>query len=252
MLELGADCFGPVDFALRETHDILDDRVFDVMLRLAYSGLVGVAWSAPPCKEFSRLKLKRPGPKALRTPEYMDGVPGLSSAEQARVDASTAIHSRSRAILRGVVSATGQAGMEQPPSAMSWLQCDNINMLREWAAHCSHVAACMHGMDVYKSWAMCASFESIAQLASTCAHLPGSHSTIAGKKVGDKYLSELTAEYPPSLAQSTAQLLSLRHRARPAKCQHRRFCKPVARNIPRRLGLCDGAGMNSTADPETR
>ena len=53
---------------------------------------------------------------------------------------------------------------------------------------------------------MCASFESIAQLASTCNHPPESHSTIAGKKVGDKYLSELTAEYPPSLAQGLAQL----------------------------------------------
>ena len=59
---------------------------------------------------------------------------------------------------------------------------------------------------LYKSWAMCASFESIAQLASTCNHPPGSPSTIAGKKVGDKYLSELAAEYPPSLAQGLAQL----------------------------------------------
>ena len=132
MLSKGVDCFGPFDFALRETHDdILDDRVLHLLLRLAHSGLVGMAWSAPPCKEFSRLKLKQPGPKALRTPEYMDGVPGLSKEEQARVDASAAIHSRSREVLRGVVSATGQAGMEQPPSAMSWLQPDNIAMLRE-------------------------------------------------------------------------------------------------------------------------
>ena len=200
MLQLGADCFSPFDFAMHDTHDILDDRVFDLLLRLADSGLVGMAWSAPPCKEFSRLKLKRPGPKALHVPEYMDGVPGLSVAEQARVDASAAIHCRSRAILRGVVSAAGQAGMEQP--AMSWLQADNVTLLREWAAHCSHVAACSISM----SWAMCASFESIAQLASACNHQTGSRSAIAGKKVGGKYLSELTAEYPPSLAQALAQL----------------------------------------------
>ena len=208
VLELGLDCFGPFDFALHETHDILDDRVFQVMLRLAYSGFIGIAWGAPPCKEFSRLKLKRPGPKALRTPEFMDGVPGLSTAEQARVDANTAIHSRFRAILRGVVSTAGQAGMEQPPSAMSWLQGDNIDMLREWAAHCSYVAACSHGMNYYKSWALCASFESIAQLASVCTHPAGSHSTIAGARHGDKYVSELTAEYPPSLAHGMAKLFA--------------------------------------------
>ena len=197
-LSKGVDCFGPFDFALRETHDILDDRVLHLLLRLAHSGLVGMAWSAPPCKEFSRLKLRQPGPKALRTPEYMDGVPGLSKEEQARVDASTAIHSRSREVLRGVVSATGQAGMEQPPSAMSWLQPDNIAMLREWSAHCSYVAACKHGLDVYKSWAMCATFESIAQLASTCQHPPGSHRCIAGAKVGNKYSATFTKTHGQS------------------------------------------------------
>ena len=171
MLSKGLDCFGPFDFALHETHDVLDDRVLHLLLRLAHSGLVGVVWSAPPCKEFSRLKLRRPGPKA-RTPEYMDGIPGLSKEEQARVDASAAIHSRSCEVLRGVVSATGQAGLEQPPSAMSWLQPDNVAMLREWSAHCSYVAACAHGLDIYKSWAMCATFESIAQLASTCQRPP--------------------------------------------------------------------------------
>ena len=123
----------------------------------------------------------------------------------ARVDASTAIHST---ILRGVVSTAGQAGIEQPPSAMSWLLSDNIDMLMEWAALCSHVAACSHGMDYYKSWALCASFGSIAQLASVCTHPPGSHSTIAGARTGDKYISELTAEYTPSLARSMAPLFA--------------------------------------------
>ena len=128
VLALQCDAFAPFDFALRETHDMLDNRVMNLLQRLAFSGLVGVAWSAPPCKEFSRLKLRRPGPKALRAPEYMDGVPGLSPAEQARVDASAEIHSRFRSLLRGVVSAAGQAGMEQPPSAMSWLQGDNMTI----------------------------------------------------------------------------------------------------------------------------
>ena len=250
MLSKGVDCFGPFDFALHDTHAFLDDRVLHLLLRLAHSGLVGMAWSAPPCKEFSCLKLRQPGPKALRTPEYMDGVPGLSPEEQAKVDASAAIHSRSREVLRGVVSATGQAGMEQPPSAMSWLQPDNVAMLREWSAHCSYVAACTHGLDIYKSWAMCATFESIAQLASTCQHPPGSHRCIAGAKVGNKYLSELTAEYPESLAHSMADIFA------PFVTSQGRQNASVAdfanllpeTYVPQRLTLCDGAGMNSNAD----
>ena len=102
MHQIGGDYLAPFDFALHSTHDILDDRVMHLLQKLCFSGTVGVAWSAPPCKEFSRLKLKQPGPKALRTPQHMDGVPGLSPAEQARVDASTEIHRRSRTLLRAV------------------------------------------------------------------------------------------------------------------------------------------------------
>ena len=164
MQQIGGDYLAPFDFALHSTHDILDDRVMHLLQKLCFSGVVGVAWSAPPCKEFSRLKLKQPGPKALRTPQHMDGVPGLSPSEQARVDASTEIHCRSRTLLRAVFSAAGQAGMEQPPSAMSWLQADNIALLREWCAHIAYVSVCSHGLDFYKALAFCASFESIASL----------------------------------------------------------------------------------------
>ena len=100
---------------------------------------VGDMWAAPPCKEFSHLKLSRPGPKALRTPQRMDGVPGLSAEEEERVDQSTDIHPRSP--LCAAVQSSAQGGFEQPPSAMSWIQEDNIALLREWAAHCSCVPA---------------------------------------------------------------------------------------------------------------
>ena len=170
--------------------------------------------------------------------------------EQARVDASAAIHSRSREVLRGVVSATGQAGLEQPPSAMSWLQPDNVAMLREWSAHCSYVAACTHGLDIYKSWAMCATFESVAQLASTCQHPPGSHQCVAGAKVGDKFLSELTAEYPESLAHSMASIFAPFVAAQGKQnASIADFANLLPETyVPHRVTLCDGAGMNSHAD----
>ena len=78
-----------------------------------YPGRPGNAFAATPCalrfgrlslertalQGILRLKLRRPGPKALRSPEHMDGVPGLSPAEQAKVDASAEIHRRSREML---------------------------------------------------------------------------------------------------------------------------------------------------------
>ena len=137
--------------------------------------------------------------------------------------------------------------MEQPPSALSWLQPDNIALLREWSARCAHVAACNHGVNV---WAFCASFQSIAQLACACKHAPGSRQSIAGVQVQGQYLSSLTAEYPPSLASSLAQLML------PFVSQHGHcsasvldFADFITEDfVPRRLRLCDGAGLNSTAD----
>ena len=89
-----------------------------------------------------------------------------------------------------------------------------------------------------------------ARIARTCTHPPGSHSTIAGKKVGDRYLSELTAEYPSSLAHSLAQLfLPYVTSQGMQNASIADFADMIPETyVPRRLRVCDGAGMNSTAD----
>ena len=177
-------------------------------------------------------------------------MPGLTDEEQAQVTASTARHQRSRQILHSVVSGSGPAGMEQPQSATSWLQHDNIDMLREWAARCSHVGACAHGMDVYKSGALYATFESIAQLACTCSHPPGSHTCIAGARVGDKYLSKLTITYPPSLASRITNIFApfVNNQGwQNASIADLANLLPQT-YVPGRMKLCDGAGMQSNAD----
>ena len=62
----------------------------------------------------------------------MNGLPSNNPEEQARVDASAEIHARSRQLIRAVMQTAGQGGFEQPPSAMSWYQRDNIDLLRRW------------------------------------------------------------------------------------------------------------------------
>ena len=249
MQRIGCDCFQPFDIAFAPGMAVLNDSRYRLILRVACSGLVGAVWSAPPCKEYSRLKLRRPGPKALRTPEFMQGVPGLSEEELLRVSQSAEIHARSRRVIPCVREAAGEAGLEQPPSSMAWLEEDNITLLRELCAHCAHVAACERGMDYYKSWAFCASFASIRTLASTCCHAPGAHRSIAGLKQGNAHVSALTAEYPESLASALASLLQpfcTQTGTRKAISDFANLlCEPV---VHRRPPVCDGAGFNSTAD----
>ena len=66
---LQVDCISPLDFELG--WDILDDNNFEQILRAAWNGFLGGVWSAPPCREYSRLKLRPGGPPALRTPQNL-------------------------------------------------------------------------------------------------------------------------------------------------------------------------------------
>ena len=72
-ISLGLDCFEPPDLDGNTAHDTLDDEAFEALLRLCWSGIVVLIMLAPPCKEYSRLKLRPHGPKALRTPQHMNG-----------------------------------------------------------------------------------------------------------------------------------------------------------------------------------
>ena len=107
-MALNQDTFEPFDLGKNPERNILEDRMFALLLHLARSGLVGPIWAAPPCKEVSRLKLRQPGPKALRAPSQMDGVPGLTAAERRRVDESAAIHACSRHVLRAAFDSSAQ------------------------------------------------------------------------------------------------------------------------------------------------
>ena len=50
-----------------EPLDILCDSTYDKIMRPTFSGTVRFARAAPPCKEYSRLKLRPGGPKAIRS-----------------------------------------------------------------------------------------------------------------------------------------------------------------------------------------
>ena len=95
--KLSKACFEPFDLDGNAQHDILHDPTFEVLLRLAWSGLVKFVMIAPPCKEYSRLKLKPGGPRPLSAPKFMQGVPNLPPHLQQRVKDSREIHARGRA-----------------------------------------------------------------------------------------------------------------------------------------------------------
>ena len=56
--------------------------VFDCIVRLCFSGQVGLTHASPPRKEYSRLKLRPGGPSAIRSPEHLGGLPTNSEEMQ--------------------------------------------------------------------------------------------------------------------------------------------------------------------------
>ena len=68
------------DILLDSSLDILADAAYEDLLRVAASGQVGYGAASLSCCEYSRLKLRDDGgPKALRSPEHLSGLPNLTA-----------------------------------------------------------------------------------------------------------------------------------------------------------------------------
>ena len=208
LLALHADVIS-FDVLLDSRMDILDDFSFEALLKLCSSGVVAYGAASPSCAQYSRLKLRNDGgPPPLRTPEHLQGVPGLDAPSLAKVQESYTMLSRCLQCLSIIHSAGGHVHLEQPSTAMSWLESETQSFIRSIGIHCINFAACLFGKDWHKHWMFSSSFPPLRQLGGTCPHPPGSHQQIAGRthQAGD-FLSRDTACYPDQLASAFADLV---------------------------------------------
>ena len=199
----------PIDPLVHDSHDLLSDSCYEQLLHLACSGNVAFCHGAPPCSQYSRLKL-RPGPPALRTPAFLQGVPGLDPSDQLLVDQSREMLSRCISVCLATFRAGWHCTLEQPTNAMSWLEPVTQHFLATISADLVNVAACHHQMDVAKHWLLATSWRPLQQMASMCQHGRGAHPSFAGRKDSSgQYVSRLTARYPSSFCEAYAAAISL-------------------------------------------
>ena len=129
--------------------------MFERLLRICASGIVGYNANSPACKESSRLKLKPNGPPALRTPEFLDGKPGLSADDLLSVQESRLMLTRCVLCASLTFDAGGHSHLEQPPSAMSWQEPEVQSFISTCRCYCTVVAAlactCPHGPQAHLS-----------------------------------------------------------------------------------------------------
>ena len=104
-----------------------------------------------------------------------------------------------------VYQAGGHAHLEQPPSAMSWLEDCVKAFLTLISAWCVVISACAYGKNWYKQWMFASGWQKIAELGHLCNHPQGSHVSLVGTlSATGEYLSRQTAYYPEELAKAFA------------------------------------------------
>ena len=104
----------PFDILLNDKMNILDNDVYQSILRLVASKQVGSIVAAPPCTEYSMLKLQQPGPLPCRSPECMDKPLFNTDACIRRFHDSKEIIFRTVKILELQHIHGGDSGLEQP------------------------------------------------------------------------------------------------------------------------------------------
>ena len=201
-------CVLSFDILIQSAMNLLDDIEYEQLLRLCASGSVAYAGASPSCGQYSRLKLRKGGPPPVRTPDHLNGVPGISPADLLKVQESHTMLSRCLQCLILVFQAGGHVHLEQPPSAMSWLEPEVQAFLILIGAFCINLPACAFGWSIHKAWMFATSFSALQKLGSTCRHSQSDHESIAGRHnaAGD-FLSKDTACYPDSLADAFAELV---------------------------------------------
>ena len=192
-----------IDTMLSRDHNLLDDAVFEPLLRLCFSGAVSLAHASPPCKEYSRCKLRPPGPKPLRSPEHLAGLPGLSVTELQRLQESSTLMSRAVELLHATFKAGGHFSLENPANSMLWLEEPVRLLLQKSNADVLVLAACQYDWNISKRWAFATTFRDMQQLAKDCPHKEGAHAPVAGvRDAFGGFVSQQTAEFPAALAQA--------------------------------------------------
>ena len=165
--------------------DILNDGVYRSILRLVASKQVGSIVAAPPCSEYSMLKLHQPGPLPCRSPDCMDHP--LFDTEECyyRFHSSREIIHRTVTVLELQHIHGGFSALEQPLSAMTWeepsIQEARKTFLTESAiiSHCGVLDE--HEEPLNKHWQFASNIYNfhLPELQCIC---PYKHKSFAGKK----------------------------------------------------------------------
>ena len=215
----GASVCAPLDVGscTGSEFDILNPAHWRHLKQLARMG--GITWlhCAPPCKTCSRARRTDIFGTApiLRSDDHPDGVPGLTSKLQTRVDEANDIYDRMVKVIRIVARSGGWWSVENPANSYLWATRSVVKLFKLPEAAFYIGDQCMFGGQWRKPTGWLTTCEALSFLQVRC---PGGvshqHERLAGRVTlpsGEEvWKTELAAAYPEDLCVSIARAVVAR------------------------------------------
>ena len=123
------------------SHDLASPLVFAFFLRLAWTGCIALAAASPPCSDYSRLRERPDGPRAIRTHDDLNPSPDLTGSERLAFDTSRTLHASTVAFLHVVHVMGGHVTWDVPPTSIATCEPSVVDVCDRIAAHLAYVAA---------------------------------------------------------------------------------------------------------------
>ena len=212
-------CLEPLEIeseGLKRSFDLSDDATYELVIRLAWSGVIRVHGGAPPCADYSSLRLLPNGPPALRTPDAMQGHNLTTFNRVWDYQTSQLLHKRHVHLCHVVVVMGGFFWEENPSSSFDKLGDFRQAFIVRSGAFLVNIATCADAYNdlpeserMEKAHCLVTNIPSFKLLGSVCSRHPSSHTRFAGVKDDQgNFISWKTAEFTPKLALAMAQAIA--------------------------------------------
>ena len=167
--------------------DLSDDCTFDMVIRMAWTGIIHVHGGSPPCADYSSLRMLPNGPRPVRTPNNMQGYELNTFNRQWDYQNSQLLHKRHVHLCHVVVVMGGFFWEENPTGSLDKLEDFKQAFIIRSGAFLVNVATCAdayndlpHSERLEKAHCFISNIEGFKELATVCPLHPTGHKKFAG------------------------------------------------------------------------
>ena len=179
---------------LREEEDVRD-----ILKMLPNAGYVHMA---PPCGTFSRARdIGSYGLRPLRNAEHVEGIPGLTGTDLARVQSANAVTNAIMRIMRACIRLEVPFTVENPTRSWIWQYRAMPNLISRLHVYDCHM--CMHGGLRKKATRLVSNSPDFKGMRRLC---DGSHEHLSWKPVNGEFVTAAEAVYPAAFCKKLTAL----------------------------------------------